>query len=122
MVDDATGATMARMAGEETRTVCNDWTIRYNNRFFQSLKAKTRLPRPREKIVVRRLLDGSLQLVYRERKLRFKAIAEIAQAETRPKEKTPEQAVHTTQRTHYIPPPDHPWRRGRLAAASRTRR
>ena len=119
MVDDATGATMARMAGEETRTVCNDWTIRYNNRFFQSLKAKTRLPRPREKIVVRRLLDGSLQLLYRERKLRFK---EIAQPETRPKDKTPEPAVPRTQRTHYIPPPDHPWRRGRLAAASRTRR
>lgn len=107
---------------EETRTVCNDWTIRYNNRFFQLLKAKTRLPRPREKVVVRRLLDGSLQLLYRERKLRFKEIAEIAQAETRPKDKTPKRAVPTTKRTHYIPPPDHPWRRGRLAAAPRTRR
>jgi hypothetical protein len=105
---------------EEARTVCNDWTIRYNNRFFQLLKAKTRLPRPGEKVIVRRLLDGSLQIVYRERKLRFK---EIAQPETRPKEeKTPERAAHTTKRTRYIPPPDHPWRRGKLAAAPRTRR
>ena len=104
---------------EETRTVCNDWTIRYENRFFQLLKAKSPLPRPGEKVIVRRLLDGSLQIVYRERKLRFKA---IAQPETRPKEKTPEQAVPRTKRKHYIPPPDHPWRRGRRAAAPRSKR
>lgn len=104
---------------EEARTVCNDWTIRYDNRFFQLLKAKTRLPRPGEKVLMRRLLDGSLQIVYRERKLRFKA---IAQPQTRPKKKSPEPTVLTTKRKHYIPPPDHPWRRGRLAAAPRTRR
>ena len=102
---------------EETRTVCNDWTIRYNNRFFQLLKAKTRLPRPGEKVIVRRLLDGSVQIVYRERKLRFKA---IAQPEIRPKDKTPKRAAPTKQRKQYIPPPDHPWRRGKLAAAPRT--
>jgi transposase len=104
---------------EETRTVCNDWTIRYDNRFFQLLKAKTRLPRPGAKVIVRRLLDGSLQIVYRKRKLRFKA---ISQPETRPKNKPPERAVPTKTRTRYIPPPDHPWRQGIRAAAPRTRR
>lgn len=102
---------------EETRTVCNDWTIRYDNRFFQLLKAKSRLPRPGEKVIVRRLLDGSLQIVYRERKLRFK---EIAQPQTRTAHKTPDRPVPATTRSRYIPPPDHPWRRGRLAAAPRT--
>ena len=104
---------------EETRTVCNDWTIRYENRFFQLLKAKSRLPRPGEKVIVRRLLDGSLQIVYRERKLRFKA---IAQPDTRQENKTPEPTMRTTTRTPYIPPPDHPWRRGRRAAAPRSKR
>jgi len=104
---------------EETRTVCNDWTIRYDNRFFQLLKAKSRLPRPGEKVIVRRLLDGSLQIVYRERKLRFKA---IAQPETRQEKKTLEPTMRTTTRTPYIPPPDHPWRRGKRAAAPRTKR
>jgi hypothetical protein len=104
---------------EHTRTVCNDWTIRYDNRFFQLLKAKTRLPRPGEKIIVRRLLEGSLHLVYRERKLRFK---EIAQPRVQPKNKPPERTAPTTTRTRYIPPPDHPWRGGRRAAAPRTTR
>jgi len=81
---------------EETRTVCNDWTVRHDNRFFQPLKAKTRLPRPGEKVIVRRLLDGSLQILSRERKLRFK---EIAQSEIRSKDKPPEQAVPTTSTT-----------------------
>ena len=104
---------------EETRTVCNDWTIRYDNRFLQLLKGKTQLPRPGEKVVVRRLLDGSLQIVYRERKLRLKA---IGQPETRLKNKPPQRAVLTAKRTPYIPPPDHPWRQGKRAAAPRTRR
>ena len=59
---------------ENIRVVAKDWTVRCENRLYQILKRNVPLPRPGDKVIVRRLLDGTMQLLYRDKKLRFKEI------------------------------------------------
>ncbi len=63
---------------EKVRVVTNDWTVRCENRLYQILKRNNPLPRPRHKVTVRRLLDGTIQMLYRDKKLKFKEIVPSA--------------------------------------------
>ena len=56
---------------ESHRVLQNDWTIRYENRYYQILKENKPLPKPKDKILVRTHLDGRVQLLYREKALAF---------------------------------------------------
>ena len=64
---------------EEWRTVNNDWTIRHDNRFYQILEENRPLPKPRDKVLVRTRLDGTVLLVYRERLLQYRPIGKAEQ-------------------------------------------
>jgi transposase len=88
---------------ENIRVVTNDWTVRCENRFYQILKPNAPLPRPGDKVIVRRLLDGTIRLLYRDNKLKFKEIAQPAAPKGKCK-----------------PAPHHPWRTGLRAAAKKT--
>lgn len=103
---------------EKIRVVANDWTVRCENRFYQILKQNNPLPRPRQKVTVRRLLDGTIQLLYRDKKLKFK---EIAQPATPPRYTEPAKPRPGAQKKKYKPAPDHPWRGKPRAAAWRTK-
>ena len=59
---------------EEQRTVQNDWTVAWDSRWFQISGPKGQMPRRRERIVVRRRLDGSRALLHRGRDLEFHEI------------------------------------------------
>jgi len=59
---------------ETVRTLQNDWTIRHENLYYQIGKDNAPLPKPKDKIVVRQLLNGTVQLLYRDRLLRFEAL------------------------------------------------
>jgi hypothetical protein len=96
---------------EKIRVVANDWTVRCENRFYQILKCNDPLPRPRDKVIVRRLLDATMQLLYRDKKLTFKEIAQPAAVPRSP----------GAPKENRKPAPDHPWRYGFRAAAKRTR-
>jgi len=63
---------------ENIRVVTKDWTVRCENRLYQILRRNTPLPRPKDKIIVRRLLNGTIQLLYRDKKLKFNEIAQPA--------------------------------------------
>jgi transposase len=89
---------------EKTRVLSRDWTVRCENRLYQILKRNTPLPRPGHKVTVRRLLDGTIRLLYRDNKLKFKEIAQPAAPKAKCK-----------------PAPEHPWRPGLRAAAKKTR-
>jgi transposase len=91
---------------EETRTIGNDWVVRYKNRFFQILP-QSNLPPARKKVAVREYLDASIHMVYRgkevlheeiekRREISESANVEIPQSESKQK---------------HIPSSDHPWRR-----------
>jgi molybdenum-dependent DNA-binding transcriptional regulator ModE len=105
---------------EETRTVQNDWTVRYNNRFYQILKENRPRPKPKEKVVVRVLLDGTIQILYRDKKLNYEPIAQPPPRRTQ--KVTPVVALPTGRQCK--PAPEHPWRsfrygRRRAACARR---
>jgi len=101
---------------EETRVVSNDWTVRWHNRFFQISRHNDPLPRPRDKVTVRRLLDDSIQLVHQDHKLRFK---EIAAPDKMPRyNKSAAVKPDKTKRAKkkHRPPDNHPWRNSKRRA------
>ena len=105
---------------EQTRSVQNDWTIRYNNRFYQIVRQNRTRPRPKEKVLVRVLLDETMQIIYRGKKLKYEP---VAKPPPRKADKvTPVLELKPT--AQWKPPPEHPWRNfqyGRRRAASAPR-
>jgi len=96
---------------EESRTVGNDWVVRYKNRFFQ-IAYQSNLPPSRSKILVQEHLAGSVHIVYRDRELIFTEIKELPR-----KPMVSQQELHNRKpKRTYVPPPDHPWRRYSLQA------
>jgi transposase len=105
---------------EEQRVVQNDWTVCWDSRWSQITSPKGQMPRRRERIVVRRRLDGSRVLLYRGRALEFH---EIQQRPPRPAPPIKPASVATS-RPVWVPPDDHPWKRpltGASAQAARER-
>ena len=91
---------------EETRTVGNDWVVRYKNRFFQ-IGLQSNLPSARRRVMVQEHLDGSIHMVYRDRGVLFTEIKGLPRKPmvTHQKQQNPEP------KRKYVPPLDHPWRR-----------
>ena len=99
---------------EKDATIANDWTLRCENRCYQIHKNNDPLPRPSQKVTVRRLLDATIQLLHRGKKLKFKEI-ETPDAPLRyAKPATPREA---TPKKKHKPASDHPWRKRRRSAA-----
>lgn len=103
---------------EEERTVQNDWTIVWDGRFFQITGPRAQMPQRREKIVVRRRLDGSRVLLRRGRALQFH---DIQQRPFRPAP-VPMPAKAATSRPAWVPPEHHPWRSTLSTAAAHASR
>ncbi len=59
---------------EQDRVLTNDWTIRYENALFQILGDNNPLPKPKDKILVRRRLDNTLILEYCGRPLNYRKV------------------------------------------------
>ncbi len=90
-----------------TRTVQNDWTVRFENSWFQITGPKRSLPPAKHKVQLLRRLDGSLAIHYRGRPVAYELLPE-----------RPPKAKAQPKRTEAKPPakpwrpaPDHPWRR-----------
>jgi len=96
---------------EETRILLNDCTIRYKNQFFQVLKKSPLLPRPKDKIIVRVLLDGRTQLIYRNKALKFEPIYPSERLAYKVKKKQAAERDRKPSKVKYRPAADHPWRR-----------
>lgn len=58
----------------ETRVVCNDFTVRYENKWLQLLSQSALRIKPKEKVEVERRLDGSLHVRVKRRYVLFKAL------------------------------------------------
>ena len=103
---------------EEQRTVQNDWAVAWDSRWFQITGPKAQMPRRRERIMVRRRLDGSRVLLHRRRALEFH---EIQQRPPRPAPVIKPASVATS-RPAWVPPADHPWKRPLTAASAQAER
>jgi transposase len=96
---------------QDTRTVSNDWVVRYANRLLQ-LERQTDRPPARSTVVIFEDPAGQLEIRYRERVIRWTEIA-VPVVQSPPPVRVPRpprQAVSSG--TRRKPSADHPWRRG----------
>jgi hypothetical protein len=105
---------------EETRTVSNDWVVRYANRHFQFRAPK--LPAARAQTVqVFENATGSIDIRYRDRRVRWTEIAAPARPSAAPPRRTA-RGPAPTRSPRWRPDAEHPWKRDLgevLRAASR---
>ena len=101
-------------AFEQWRTVSNDWTVRHHNRFYQILPENRPLPKPRDKVLVRTRLDGTVLLLHGGKPLQYRL---IGNAELRRRYDKPTQtfAPETETSTAHPPPTDPSWRKAARA-------
>jgi len=59
---------------ETVRKLHNDWTIRHGQRYYQITDDNRPLPRPKDKILIRVRLDGTVALLYRDKELHFECL------------------------------------------------
>lgn len=62
-------------AFEDKRVLTNDWTIRHENTYYQILEENRPLPKPKDKLLLRRRLDGTLTIEYNGKPLAYRKIA-----------------------------------------------
>ena len=92
------------LSWEEPRVVQRDWTLSCANRCYQLDRQHESLNLVGRKVVVRTLRSGTVELVYRGAKLRYRR---LPGRPTRPTPKAqPPKVVPTAK-----PPTEHPWRR-----------
>lgn len=93
------------------RTLMNDFTLQFQNLFFQLLAEQPIRLSPKDKVVVETRLDGSIHLRFKDRYLNFKLLESRRRA---PMERR-SLAVKASKR--YKPAATHPWRRPLLLSA-----
>jgi hypothetical protein len=92
---------------EEVRRVSRDWTLSYKNRAYQIHAENRPLPRPKEAVLVRTRLDGTLTIVYKNHAMNYSPVAHPT-PKAKPVPARP-QAVAAPGRTAK-PSRKHPWR------------
>jgi transposase len=97
---------------EETRTVSNDWVVRYDNRYLQIAQQSPRPP-ARSRVTVYEAATGQLEIRYRDRVMRWTEVAAPLPKSAAPAAAAARQPVqpHTAtavRRRGQVP--DHPWR------------
>jgi transposase len=90
----------------ETRVVQNDWTVRFENRWFQLAEIHQKLALAGRSVTMCRRLEGPLELLYGGRELSYRELP--APPQSRQDEAVAEIRSSQGQR----PAAEHPWRRG----------
>lgn len=100
------------LSWEESRVVSQDWTVVWNGLWYQIQPEHERLNLAARTVTARQLRSGSLQWIYKGKKLRVSELPE------RPARAKPEpRRVGRTQLTK--PAKEHPWRQGGVATGQR---
>jgi hypothetical protein len=93
---------------QNERRVNHDFTIQFENGWYQVGKEQSVTVLPRDVVIVEKRLDGSVAMRLKRRD----AYLSIRQLPERPQKakKTP-YVIAASTRTPYVPPANHPWRR-----------
>lgn len=91
------------LSWEEARVVQRDWTVACEGRWYQLDRQHESMSLVGRRVIVRRLRDGRVQLLYRGQKLKWRALPERPQRIKPP--------VRKTKTVNTVPVADHPWRR-----------
>jgi transposase-like protein len=107
---------------DHERTIRNDWTISFQNRHFQIHRDNNPLPQPREKVTVRIRLDGSMDVIYKDRNITFTEIQirELRLEARRRQAKCPPARVAAASQPQKArkPAANHPWKTERAVRKS----
>ncbi len=97
---------------QETRTVSNDWVVRYDNRLLQ-IERQSGHPPARSTVLVYEAIDGQLEIRYRGRVMRSTELTSMAGPDTkdRPPSGRPAARPVPVRKPRHIPGGDHPWRK-----------
>lgn len=98
------------------RTIQNDFTLRFNNQWYQLLKEQPATVRPQDKVLLEERLDGSLYIRLRGKYLNYQILP--AKPEKLIKQPWVIAASQKTERKSCKPSPDHPWRKPFLFSPS----
>jgi len=115
----------AILSVQETRTVTNDYTVRYRGRMLQIERRSIRGGLRKAKVIVEQRLDGSVKLRWQGRYLRYHRVLprpKTTTTTTSTRETTKDRrrvaasasvlsASAATRRPKGKPSPDHPWRK-----------
>lgn len=105
---------------EKVRSVSNDWTIRFENQLYQINKTKRRAaPKPKDKVVVRTKLDGTLQILYRNKPVDFELVTDPLSLKMKTKSAKTKPTLKP--KRSWTPPADHPWRRSYVFSLNRAK-
>ena len=100
---------------EETRTLSNDWVVRYDNRLLQ-VERQSHQPPARSRVVVYEDPDGQIEIRYRGRAMHYTDGALEVAVDTVAGPRTPPGVHHDRRAVRRLrsrpPSADHPWSRG----------
>lgn len=99
----------AILSRQSERTIQNDFTIRFNNTWYQLNKEQPVTLRPKEIVLLEERIDGSLHVRIRGKYLNYQALPAKPQRLT--KQPWIIAASQKPARKPYKPPKDHPWRK-----------
>ena len=97
---------------ETERVLSNDWVVQHDNRFYQVERRSQHHAPAKGKVRVCEGEDGSLEIHYREQKLKWKEIAARPVSEKQGKETPARTDPPRALNPKWKPGPGHPWRRG----------
>jgi len=98
----------AILSRQSERTVQNDFTIRFNNTWYQLNKEQPATVRPKEIVLLEERIDGSLHIRLRGKYLNYQILP--AKPEKQQKQPWIIAASQKPARKSYKPAKDHPWR------------
>lgn len=107
------------LSRQSQRAVHNDFTIRFNNQWYQFLKDQPATILPKDKVLIEERLDGSIWIRLRGRYLNYKVLP--AKPQKQNNQSWVIAASQKKERKPYKPPKDHPWRRYPINLPSPTR-
>lgn len=87
-----------------TRTVYNDWIIRFDNQYLQIEQSKLVSVRPKQKIILKKHLDGTITLWLKDKKIPYQFIAQPQKEEKAAKDYSSEQRRQLARRNKHKSP------------------
>lgn len=103
------------LSWEEERVVQRDWTVACAGKRYQLDRRHEALSLVRRKVIVRTLRDGSVQLVYRGQRLKWRSLPAGAARKQPPVKHQPKGKAKTAS-DQFVPAASHPWRRDGVGA------
>jgi len=99
----------AILSRQSQRVVQNDFTIRFNNKWYQLTKEQPVTVRPKDRVLIEERLDASLWIRLRGKYLNYQVLLTKPPRQQRQPWVIP--ASQTKERRSRKPPKDHPWRK-----------